>query len=247
MTGKIFLSFVSLLALAHDAFADARHFTYVYETAPSSPGEVEIENWVTWKSVDGSDRIDFRHELEFGITRHLQAAIYLADWNYHDGSSERASGFSYNASSIELIYNLTNPVADRLGLSIYQEYKVGDRIFEWESKVIAQKNFGPLIIAYNATLEAVWEGEDLDQREGEIQQSAGVSYEWSPRFSTGAEFVHELVFPDWRGKREMNFFVGPNASFRAGDWWTTITALAKGVGGDEEPDLQVRAIVGHEF
>ena len=233
--------------MAHHAFADARHFTYVYETTTPEPGEVEIENWVTWRDLDGSSEVDFRHEFEFGITRQLQAAIYVADWNYYDKTAARASGFSYNSSSIELTYNLTNPEAGLLGLSVYQEYKVGDRIFEWESKVIAQKNFGPLIMAYNATLEAVWEGEDLDQREGEMQQSAGVSYEWSPRFSTGAEAVHELAFPAWRGKREMNFFVGPNASFRAGDWWTTITALAKCTGGDGEPDLQVRAIMGHEF
>jgi len=226
------------------AFAGARHFTYVYEAVPTAPGGVEIENWMT---LNDDRTVSFRHELEFGVTRHFQAAVYVADWTYHDQSNDRPSGFSYEASALELIYNFTNPVADPVGISIYQESRIGDRVFESESKLIAQKNFGPWILAYNATLEAAWHGQDLEEREGELQQVLGVSYEFTPRFSVGGEVVFEIVFPDWAGKREMNLLAGPNASFRAGSWWTTVTALAVATGDESEPALQVRAIVGHNF
>src|SRR5438309_10406051 len=191
---KFFLSifFLSILP-AVSCFSSARHFTFVYETTTSAPGSVEFENWVTWRRTTEParfDQVDFRHELEFGITDKFQASIYVADWSY--ARDQDRSGFTYSDSALELIYNLSNPAIDPIGLSIYQEFRGGDRLFEWESKLIAQKNFGPLILAYNATLEAVWEGEGLVERSGELQQALGASYEISPRISVGIEPLHEV-------------------------------------------------------
>ena len=233
------------------AFAGSRRFTYVYEVTTSPPGDVEIENWVTWRTGKpddrGFDRIDFRHELEFGVTERLQAAIYLADWNYHRGMSAGEPGFTLDGSALELIYNFTNPVADVIGLAAYQEFKGGYRFFESESKLLAQKNFGRFVAAYNATLEAEWEGEGLDEREGEFQQSLGLSYEISPRLLFGAEFVHEVAFPDWSDAEPGKFFAGPNVSIRHGTYWGTVTALAQISRAGDEPDFQVRTIFGFSF
>ena len=147
-----------------------------------------------------------------------------------------------------MIYNLTNPVIDPIGLSVYQEYKGGDQLFEWESKLIAQKNFGPLILAYNATLEAVWEGKGLTEREGEFQQAVGVSYEISRPISVGLELLHEFVFPEWRDDEKIrNVFIGPNVSYRHQSWFVTVTALAQATNTADEPDVQVRTIFGIGF
>jgi hypothetical protein len=229
--------------------AGVRHFTYLYEAPTSAPGSVEMENWVTWKRTtdpERVDQIDFRHEFEFGITEKFQASIYVADWFY--ASDPQHSGFSYSDSALELIYNLTNPVIDPIGLSIYQEIKGGDRLFELESKLIAQKNFGPWIFAYNATLEALWEGDDLGEREGELQQALGASYEISPRVSVGVELLHEFVFPDWRDRERIrNVFVGPNVSYRRSNWFVTVTALAQATDTADEADFQLRTISGYSF
>jgi hypothetical protein len=226
--------------------AGARRFTYVYEATTSPPGSLEFENWATWKTHQPDDHgyseAEFRHEVEFGITDHFQAAVYLADYAY-----ERGNGWTYSDSAIELMYNLTSPATDPIGLALYAEIKAGDRLLELESKVIAQKNFGRLVFAYNATLEAVWQGKDLEEAEGEFQQSLGASYEFNPRVSAGVEFLHEIEIPDWsRGERGF-FFGGPNVSVRAGKWWTTVTALAQLTRAGGEPDLQIRAIVGYTF
>src|SRR5207248_2482277 len=176
----------------------ARRFAFLYEANTSAPGSLELENWVTWKRATSSERfdeVDFRHELEYGVTDKFQASIYLADWFYKN-NPER-SGIAYTDTAIELIYNLTNPVVDPIGLSIYGELRTGDRLIELESKLIEQKNFGPLIVAYNATLEATWEGSGLEQRKGEFSQTLGASYELSPRISIGIELLHEFVFPEW--------------------------------------------------
>jgi hypothetical protein len=245
------IALILSLFLALPAFAGSRRFTYVYEVTTSPPGDVEVENWITWRTHKpddrGFDQVDFRHELEFGITENFQAAVYLADWNYHRGLSTGEPGFTLSGSALELIYNFTNPVADPIGLAAYQEFQTGYRRFESESKLLAQKNFGKFVVAYNATLEAEWEGEGLDEREGEFQQSLGLSYEVSPRLLFGAEFVHEIAFPDWSEAEPGKFFAGPNISIRHRTWWTTVTALAQITRAGDEPDLQVRTIFGFSF
>src|SRR3989440_8492177 len=245
------IALILFLLLTLPAFAGSRRFTYVYEVTTSPPGDVEIENWLTWKPDKAADRgfreIDFRHELEFGITEKFQAAIYVADWNYHRGLSAGERGFTLSGSALELIYNFANPVADPIGLAAYQEFQGGYRRFESESKLLAQKNFGKFVAAYNATLEAEWEGEGLQERQGEFQQSLGLSYEVSPRLLFGAEFVHEVAFPDWSKTEAGKFFAGPNLSIRQGTWWATLTALAQVTKAGDEPDLQLRTIFGFSF
>jgi hypothetical protein len=235
----------SILSAA-SAFGGVRHFTFLYEAPTSAPGSFELENWVTWSRTSDparADELTFRHELEIGVTDRFQASIYFVDWSYSHEHGD--SDLSYSDSALELIYNLTNPVIDPIGLSIYQEFKVGDRLFEWESKLIAQKNLGPFILAYNATLEAVWEGDELEEREGEFQQALGASYEIVPQLSVGLELLHEFVFPRWRDEEEIrNFFVGPNVSYRRGNWFVTVTALAQATDTTEEPDFQMRTIFG---
>ena len=224
-------------------FAGARHFTFIYEAPTSPPGSLEIESYATTRFSDGFTDANFRHELEIGITEHFQASIYLANWDYTRARENR--GAHYDSSSLELIYNLTNPVADPIGISLYQEISAGRRFLESETKLIAQKNVGPLILAYNLTLEAEWAEESLREHNGEIQQALGASYEVSPRISVGAEMLHEIILPHWHSSEaENNFFVGPNVSYRGNGWFVTVTALAQTTGTEGEADYQVRLIFG---
>ena len=251
-TGFLPVCLIALGLSAESCLGGVRHFTFLYETTTSAPGSVELENWITFRTGDPDHQrfseLDFRHEFEFGVTDRFQLSIYVADWRYQTGFSNQASGFAYSASAVEAIYNLTNPVVDPIGISIYQEVKAGDRLVESESKLIAQKNFGPLIMTYNATLEAVWEGRNLREQEGEFQQAFGVSYELSANLSAGIEMLHEFIFPGWRTQDEtQNFFLGPNVSVRSGRWFGTITALAQATQTGDEPDWQVRTIFGFGF
>jgi len=132
--------FVAAILSALPSFGGARHFTFLYEANTSAPGSLELENWVTWRHATGPgrfDQVDFRHELEYGVTERFQASIYLADWFYE--TDPEHSGSTYSDTAIELIYNLTNPVVDPLGFSIYGELRAGDRLIELESKLIGQK------------------------------------------------------------------------------------------------------------
>ena len=234
------------------ALAGARHFTFLYEAPTSAPGSVELENTMTWaRTTTGDTRLDeigFREELEIGITDHFQLGLYPLDWSYHNANNAGDNGFSYDGGAVELIYNLSNPVVDPAGISIYEEISGARQHFESESKLIVQKNFGPLILDYNLTLEAEWEEQGLQEHQGELQQALGASYELSPRISVGLEFLHEFVFPNWRDEETIrNVFIGPNVSFRHQNWFVTVTALAQATNTLNEADFQVRTIFGFGF
>jgi len=237
--------FVVLLSIlpAICAFAGVRHFTYLYEAPTSPPGSVELENTVTWAHDTDRNDVFIREEIEIGIADRFQLGIYPLDWSHHTDE-----GFQYNGGAIELIYNLSNPVIDPVGISLYQEISVARQHFESESKLIAQKNFGRWILDYNATLEAEWESKGLEEQSGELQQALAASYEISPRLSVGIEFLHEIVFPDWRDDEDIrNIFVGPNISYRRQSWFVTITALAQATDTADEADFQLRTIFGIGF
>lgn len=233
------------------ARAGARRFTYVYEATTAPPGPIESENWITWKTSPRENRrfnaLEFRNELEFGVTEHLQVGIYLADWSYREDPANREHGFSYQSSALELIYNLTNPTTDLLGLALYGEVRGGPDEFELESKVILQKNLGRFVVAYNGTLEAKWEGDHLRERAGEFSQSLGVSYEISPTWLMGVEVLHEIDLPDWSEAEDSVLYGGPNLSYRRGNWWATVTPLVQLTNVAAEFDVQTRVIFGFSF
>lgn len=233
------------------AQAGSRRFTYVYEATTAAPGGVESENWVTWKTSPGEDRrfnsVDFRNEIEFGVTEHLQLGIYFADWGYREDPAAHEHGFSYQSSAVELIYNLSNPTTDLLGVALYGEVRGGPDQLELEAKVILQKNIDRFVIAYNGTLEAVWEGNHLRERAGEFAQSFGVSYELTPAWLIGAELLHEIDLPDWREAEKSVVYGGPNLSYRRGSWWATVTPLVQLTDRRSEVVVQTRLIFGFSF
>jgi hypothetical protein len=233
------------------ATANARRFTYVYETTTAAPGTFEVENWITWGTgrADNSTfhGFDFRHEVEFGITDHLQAAMYVADWSYRNGRAFETDGFVYADSAVELVYNLTNPQTSAFGSALYSEFAIGDDLVKLESKVLLEKQFGRLVFAYNGGLEGEWEGKHLADRVGEFQQALGASYEIKPQFLIGGELLHKLEFPEWERAANSAVSAGPNVSVRFGKWWATTTALAQLTRATSEPNFQLRTIVGYSF
>lgn len=251
MTTKSILTACAALviaALPQDAQAGDRRFTYTYEVTTAPKKSVELETWVTWKAYRGEENLnkfEFRHELEIGLTDHLQLGLYLSDWSIeHQDGHSKAHWSNFGA---EVIWNLSNPTTDFLGSALYGEVKAGDELFALEGKLLLQKNFGPWIVAYNAIVEAEWEGVDLEEQVGVFEQTLGISYQVTPKFSLGAEVVHEIEFEDWEEAGEHIVSVGPNASYRFGRCFATATVLFEVTGVEGEPDVQSRLIFGVNF
>jgi len=138
------------LASAPRLEAGQRRFTFIYESTTSPQGQFEVENWVTWKNGrDSGNKVEFRHEIEYGVTDRFQAALYLADWEVNDSKAGGDAGAhaAFQDTAVELIYSLSNPVTDILGSALYGEFKIGPEHIELEGKIILQKNFGPIVVA----------------------------------------------------------------------------------------------------
>lgn len=229
--------------------AGERRFTYVYEATTAKQGEWEFEQWVTWKTAKETnrdyDRFDFRTEIEYGVTDNFQLGLYLSDWRYEENRPEGKHRGDWRDVAVEAIWNLADPATQPVGLALYGELKYGDELFEVEGKFIAEKRFGKLTLAYNAIIEAEWEGHHYDEDNGELAQTAGLSYQFSPKFLAGVELVHEFGIPDWRGVRgKAVLYVGPNFSYRTENWWATLTPLFQLSDVEDEPDFQMRLIFG---
>ncbi len=242
---KFIVAILCLFAVAENARAGGRRFTYSYEVLTMPKGMWEYEQWVTWKtnkeSTPGYDRFDFRHEIEWGITDNFQLALYFANWRY----DEHKHKGDFRDVSLEAIYNFTNPVTDPIGLSLYGEIGVGDEKLKAEGKVLLEKDFGPVAVVYNAILEAEWEGHHYTEDKGELKQTFGISYQFSPRFMVGAELLHQFAIPDWGGiKGKAALYAGPNVSYHAEKWWATLTPLVQVSDIDDEPNFQMRLLVG---
>ncbi|MBI1369846.1 MAG: hypothetical protein GC162_14470 [Planctomycetes bacterium] len=240
-----------VVATAGVARADARPFVFTYEVTTMPVGAVEYEQWVTWKTskaIDSDyDAIDFRHEIEFGVTDHFQLGLYVSDWGYEDGDSVTNDGTRWNDVAIEGIYNLSDPVADPIGVALYGEIKGGDEVLGVEGKLLLQKNIGSWIIAWNGVIEAEWEGDHFDDDNGTLEQTLGISYQVTPSLLLGAELVHEIDYADWSAWGPHVVYAGPNVSYRKGNWWVTVAPLFQLTRVDDEADFQTRLIFGINF
>ena len=247
--GLLLVALILLPAIA--AQASERRFTYSYEATTMPKGAWEYEQWVTWQTDRDDDaefdRFDIRHEFEYGMTDKWQVALYVADWRYKDGRSVDNDRAEFRDVAFETIYNLTDPTADPLGLALYGEVKIGDEFFELEGKLLVQKNFGPVAAVYNFIIEAEYEGAHLGDDNGKIEQTAGLSYQVSPSFLVGGEFVHEVGFPDWDSTGHNVLYLGPNASWRHRKWWVTATQLFQVSNVHDEPNFQTRLLFGVDF
>jgi hypothetical protein len=248
---KIKTSILSiLLATTIASLAGERHFTNVYETTTAAKGGIELENWVTWETRrgngDNTNLWKFRHELEFGITDRFQVGLYLANWNLTSNTNQKTRT-AYESASAEFIYRLSDPTTDPLGTALYLEIEGGKELFALEGKLLLQKNIGRWVIAWNGVMESEWEGHGLVERVFILEQTFGVSYQITPKFSAGAELVHEVEFDDTTKAGPNILFAGPNVSWRFGRGYITAATLFQCTNVVDEPEIQTRVIFGINF
>jgi hypothetical protein len=242
---------VAVLLVAAPAHADARRFGYSYEAIVQPKGAFEYEQWITWKTHKENDpdftRLEFRHEIEYGLTDTLQLALYIADWRYQSGASVQDDGLEFRNSAFEVIYQLSDPVTKPLGLAIYGETKLGPELFALEGKLIAQVHAGKWIFAWNGTIEAEWEGRGYTEPKGEFEMTFGGSYQFMPALLAGFEILHEVESKEWATWSEAALYAGPNLSFRTMRWWITVAPLVQVTNVSSEPDFQLRLLFGFDF
>ena len=245
---------VALLAVTSVASADPRPFTFSNDTYPLGKGDWEYEQWVTWRhhaeDEPAYDRIDFRHEFEFGIADNFDLAFYLPSWRYED--SEEHAGARFDSIDVEGIVYLSNPIEDPIGVGLYAEVKVGEDFIEFENKLLLQKNVGNWVFVYNLVAETEIEGafddEEENELEGELKNTFGAAYAIAPGLFLGGEAVVEQGFEDWTDAGHTTVYAGPVFSYQRHERvWFTVTPMYQLTDTEDEPDFNIRTIIGIQF
>jgi hypothetical protein len=236
-----------------NALADARPFTFVYDTYPHGPQGFEYEQWVTWShgtdEDNGFNEYNFKHEFEFGLAENFDLGIYVADWSYLDTAD--GSDTQFEGAAVEGILYLSSPVTDFIGVGLYGEIKVGEDELEFENKLLLQKDVGPWIFAYNLVveteLEGVFDKGEENEVEGVLGHALGASYRLSDAWHVGAEATIESEFEDWSDYDATVVYAGPNASYWSESWYVTTTAMFQLTNEEDDPNFELRLIAGFQF
>lgn len=242
---------MAVVAISPFAAADPRPFTLSNDVYSIGKGNFEYEQYVTWRHHTDDNpsynRFDFRHEIEFGVADNFDVSIYAANWRYQDSSG--FTGTKYDSSGGEGILYLSNPVTDVIGAGIYAEFLFGPDFFEFEQKLLLQKDIGNWTFLYNAIIETEIErGNTNNEVEGVLGQSVGVAYSLSPQWIVGGELKAEWEFEDWDHHVNTAVYLGPVVSYRSsGPWWVTVTPTAQLTDNEDDADFLVRMIFGWEF
>ncbi len=240
-----------LIALSYSplVMASSRTTPWVYDTSTMVKGEVEYEQWVTWKtdkkSDDEYDEFRFRHEIEWGMTDRLQFAVYVADWRHKETSESKHTYF--HDIAFESIYQLQAANPEQMGAALYGEIKYGSEFVELEGKLLLEYEFEKVNLLYNLTLEAEWEGQDFDEDKGKLENALAITYQPDPSVTFGLQAIWEREFPDWSQQGEDVVFLGPSLAWQSEGWWVNISPLFQVTNVDDEPDIQVRLQFGIHF
>ncbi len=233
---KIFLFLIAavfgLLIFSGSLLANARHFTYTYESAVLPADEKEIEAWHTEKA--GKDRyyhaIDQRLEIEWGITGRLQGAFYL---NFSSEQTEDIYG-TYSksnklfGSSLELKYRILDQSQSPIGIALYGEVLSKAHETEAEFKLIMDKRVGPILLAANLIGEREWVYQaGKNEVEDMFGASVGISFLPGAGLSLGAELYMANEYKKGEGIGKKSFYGGPNLSYDAGSWWFSLSLMPR--------------------
>jgi hypothetical protein len=236
------------------ALADARPFTFTYDTYAVGKGGFEYEQWGEWQThkpgEHGFDRFVFRHEFEFGLADNFDLAVYLPTWHYED--SKELKGTRFDSVDVEAIVYLANPRKDFMGVGLYVETHVGEDELGFEGKLLLQKDWGRWVFAYNlvaeTTIEGAFDTKAENEVEGELAHVFGASYALTPQLFVGAEAVLESVYADWSVYEQTTAWAGPAISYQPTDrFFVTGTVLRQFTNSQDEPDWRVRIIAGLSF
>jgi len=269
-------AFLTMACIAAPVAAGDSPFGYVYTTDTHPKGERELEQWITRRHGQARGNYDlwqFRTELEYGVTNDLQAALYLnydsvsAFRNRPDGTTgpgafvpdaadpnARYSRTFVESVSNEWIWRVLSPYKDPIGLALYLEPSWGPDKRELEGKLILQKNFLDDRLIWAANLTAAAERERFHgewEREGELEFTTGLAYQFAPRWHAGAEYRYHRGY-DGRGlsasKRTYGAsFFGPSIHYARNDWWITATFLKQLANAKAYTDEAQEDIIGGRF
>jgi hypothetical protein len=213
------------------AFADQKNYVWTYDYATLARGGSEVEFYQTavTKDIQTRNASDWKQqvELEYGITDHLDAALYEMYEQPADGV------LSYAGYKLRLRYRIAEK--DRLPVDFllyaeHQENITDENAFE--GKLILAKDIGKLNIAYNQIYER-----EYGPGKEEHGYAVGVSYALAPWFAVGIEAKGSYT--------DKEYAAGPTLAWVGNRIWANVGAVY-GM-NRKSNDREVRFLLGVPF
>lgn len=253
------------------ASATERLFTYTYEPEVFPKGAAEFEQWVTWRGgrtgavgKEHYSRWQVREEFEYGFTDNYTASLYLngSYQNFHNpGTGNDDSRLVWEGIAVENRYMLLNPAEHAIGLTLYVEPRVSDRVAEIETKILLGQRFAEdWKWALNIGHATEWFMNGKHVTEGEVEVDFGIARSIG-RWSVGVEVRDHNELPKYDKWENTAIYVGPAVSYHTGRWWAALSVLPQVYGQNFQGDpdnnhrldldgherINVRLIVGFGF
>lgn len=213
---KRFLRSVAALAVFLSAAAQVqaaqKSFVWTEEYSTLSKGGTELEFWQTAVTADKKSRSasdwSQKLELEYGITDHLNAALYQVYEQAADSNS-----LTYVGYNIELKYRIAGQNQLPVDILLYGEHEAST--IEGgvnEGRIILAKEIGKLSIAYNQIYEKVDK-----EPQGDHGFAAGIGYEIAPWLKIGVELKGSYTHGEYAA--------GPTLAWIGNRIWANIGAV----------------------
>jgi hypothetical protein len=222
---------MAILLSGGAAFADQKNYvwTYDYGTLARGSSEVEFYQTAVTKDIQTRNASDWKQqvELEYGITDHLDAALYQMYEQPADGA------MSYAGYKLRLRYRVAERNQLPVDLLLYAEHQVNitdENAFE--GKLIFAKDIGNMNIAYNQIYERGY-----IEKKDKHEYAAGVSYLYVPWLSIGIESKGSYT--------EKEYAAGPTIAWMGNRIWANIGAVY-GL-NRKTNDREVRFLLGVPF
>lgn len=249
------------ISLPREAHCDKRNIVWGYEAKTMPAKQAELEYYLTsesrrlapLKNADGTLQIDadgnplrkdwgwstkYKHqaEIEVGVTDHFDLSFYTM-FSHTEGNAATWDGFKLRARGMPALRGEWP-----IDVLFYLEWIQGTDGFALEEKIVLQKNFGNLFLAFNAVAEQ--KGEDWGRTwVFEFAPTLALGYEFSHHVALALETLYKIEYEDARWS-DSGFWLGPTVSVMAGPVWLGLGGLYQPTHSLDFPRFQVRAILG---
>lgn len=226
------LAIVILAFFGSVARADQRAYVWTYEYLTLAKDSAEIEFYQTAvtkdRQKDNSSDWQQQVELEYGLTDHLDAALYQV-YEQKENDKMKYSGYKYR-----LRYRFAEKNVLPIDVLLYAEHQEKvDAKNVFEGKLILAKDIGRLNVAYNQIYKNTYaSGDNADH-----EYAAGVSYEMIPSVRFGVESKGNY--------RTDKYAAGPTIAWVGGRIWANLGAVY-GL-NRRTNDREVRFLLGIPF
>jgi hypothetical protein len=229
MIFKINLLSIFILTNFLTVSAQDRTFAWTYNSTVLSRGVKDLEAWSTYRTGRNYfyNRLDTRLEMEVGLTDKLQTALYFNGSHFttqpnidtlggiaDTSATGLFSGSEFSMSS-EWKWKLSDPVANKIGFSLYGELGYSTSGLELEQKFIFDKKSGNHVFALNLVSEFEYEFEvtatekELELEAIEEEIDLGYMYMCKPNRGLGFELRSNNELADGKDWNFSAFFGGP--------------------------------------